>query len=33
MEQGIEHVNLTADGVGQPLLVKVRHYLKYHIWW
>ena len=31
MDQGIEHVDLMADGVGQPLLVKVRHYLKYHI--
>ena len=33
MDQGLEHVDLMADGVGQPLLVKVRHYLKYHIWW
>ena len=32
MDQGIEHVDLMADGVGQPLLVKVRH-LAYHIWW
>ena len=33
MDQGLEHVDLMADGVGQPLLVKVRHYLKYRIWW
>ena len=35
MDQGLEHVDLMADGVGQPLLVKVRrrHYLKYHMWW
>ena len=31
MDQGLEHVDLMTDGVGQPLLVKVRHYLKYHI--
>ena len=23
MDQGLEHVDLMADGVGQPLLVKV----------
>ena len=33
MEHGLKHVDLMADGVGQPLLVKVRHHLKYHIWW
>ena len=33
MDHGIEHVDLMADGVEQPLLVKVRHYSKYHIWW
>ena len=33
MDHGLDHADLMADGVGQPLLVKVRHYSKYHMWW
>ena len=33
MDQGLEHVDLMADGVRQPLLVEVGHYLKYNMWW